>query len=188
MKIAQYDGVLINHLEGLYRPGEKDLAREVVEALGLTAVEVVFAEGAPPLISVHPNADDRDATSNVMFLAEMSPAAAELEERLASCIAADEGLSVAMTAYQEKARTKPGGIPHFGLRYRSHEALDAVKERLSSEVTPELAERVTVTEMPPYKAAPGLPNIRQVFVYTDAFFVGPATFGQLIELQVDRDG
>ena len=39
-------------------------------------------------------------------------------------------------------------------------------------------------EQPPYPARPGVPNIRQVFVYSDVVTTSAAGAGQLIELQV----
>ena len=33
-KIAEYGGTLLNHVETLYRPGERELAVELAEALG----------------------------------------------------------------------------------------------------------------------------------------------------------
>jgi hypothetical protein len=40
--------------------------------------------------------------------------------------------------------------------------------------------------VPAYKPIEGLPDIRQIFVRTDVFFVGAASFEQAIELQVVR--
>lgn len=184
--ISEYKGKLLNHLEGLYRPGEHDLVVELLEALDMAAVDIVFAEGTSPLISVHPNGEDRDATQNVMFLTEMSPAHAELEKLLETRVAADPELGAAVKTYKDKARTRPSGIPHFGVRYPSTEAFEPVLDKLRNGLSPALKERVTVTEMPPYKVMAGLPEIRQVFLYQDVFVSGFSAFGQLIELQTDR--
>jgi hypothetical protein len=67
------------------------------------------------------------------------------------------------------------------------EAVDQVIEQLNA-TSEDLKARVTVTEMPPYPARPGMPDIRQVFVQSDVITTSPAGFGQAIELQVDRGG
>jgi hypothetical protein len=59
-------------------------------------------------------------------------------------------------------------------------------DRLEHGLSSELKARVSLWEVPPYKPISGLPDIRQVFVRTDVFFVGATPFEQAIELQVVR--
>jgi hypothetical protein len=181
-RIADYKGGLLNHLETLYRPGDRELALELVEALGLTTVDTGFAT----YVAVHPNGEDRNRLNNVMFLSEMLPQQAEIEAVIAQRIAADPALRAAIESYRDKARTEPFGIPHFGLRYPSAEALAPVLDKLGR-LSPALKERVTVNELPPMEVpVEGFPDVKQVFVYTDVFTAGGAAYGQMIELQVER--
>ena len=186
-KISDYDGGLLNHLEAVYRPGDHELAVEFLQALGLSVAEIKFTQTSTKrLVAVHPNANDRDPTQNVMYLYEMAPAHAELDAVMQKKLASDPELQGAMAKFREVVRQTPGGTPHFGLRYTSAKALEPVLENLQSKVSPALHERVTVKEMPPYDVKEGMPSIRQVFVYTDVITASPGGYGQLIELQVDR--
>lgn len=187
MKISDYQGTFLNHLEANYRPGDCDLAVELVEALGLTAAPLEFTKNSPrPLIAIHPNAEDRDVTNNVIFIYEMAPAQAKLDSALRKKFLKDPELKEAVTSFQELFTQYPGGTPHFGLRYPSAEALDWAITKVQEGLSDELRQRVTITEMPPYPAMPGMPDIRQVFVHTDVITTSPAGFGQLIELQIER--
>ena len=187
-KIADYKGGLLNHLETLYRPGDRALAIELVEALGLTVIDTGFVnEAGSTYLAAHPNGDDRDRTNNVILLSEMLPSQAAIEARISRLIAADAELAQAFDDYAGKARTDPFGTPHFGLRYPSEDALAPVLDRLRNGLSAALEPRVSVNELPPLEEkVEGFPDIRQVFVYTDVFGVGGAAYGQLLELQVER--
>lgn len=184
--IADYQGCFLNHLEGFYRPGDRALAVELVEALGLVAADIRFTAKSPPTLAVHPNDNDRDPTNNVMFLYEMpevqQTVLAVLEQRLAS----DPELAAAIADYREAARKMPPIMPHFGLRFGSSEAVKAAVDRLETAISPALRARIAIWEVPPYEPIEGLPDIRQVFVRTDVFSFGTLGFEQAIELQVDR--
>lgn len=185
-KISDYRGTLLNHLEANYRPGDRDLAVEFVEALGLVAAPLEFTKTSPrPLIAIHPNKDDRDPTTNVIFIYEMAPAQTELDMVLRKKLEADPELKQAMSGFRTSLQQYPGGSPHFGLRYQSTEELEPVLDRLKK-LSPKLQDRVTVNEMPPYPVKEGMPAIRQIFVHTDVLTTSPAGFGQLVELQVER--
>jgi hypothetical protein len=183
--ISEYDGRLLNHLAVFYRPGERDLAWELAEAIGMTAVDIPIAEGFS-LIAAHPNDDDRDITNNIIFLSEMEPMQAALDGLIAKKAAADPELSEVLNAYRERSKAQPESHPHFGIRFTSSETLDPVVEKLRTQLSPALRERVTVTETPPYGTIPPFPDIRQVFVHTDVFATGSHLYGQIIELQVER--
>lgn len=186
-RIADYKGVLLNHFEAVYRPGDRELAKEFLSALGMTVREFSFTANSPSqMFAVHVDATDQDPTSNVAFLHQMSPAQAALDELVRDRLANDADLAAAHEAWRDMVRKAPGGTPHLGIRYRSMEAVDAVAEALQTSLSEALAGRVTVTEMPPYPARPGVPNIRQVFVHTDVLTTGMAGQGQLFELQVER--
>lgn len=183
---SEYQGGFLNHLEGVYRPDDRALAKELAEALGLLVREVRFTETSHPLLSVHPNGEDLDPTNNVIFLYEMTPDDDAFVALLQDRMAADAELRSAVEARRERVRTRPASMPHFGLRYRSREALERVLDRLRAGLSADLAGRVSVAEMPAYKPIAGLPDIRQVFVSSDVFAIGSLGLDQVIELQVER--
>ena len=186
MKISDYDGKLLNHLEAVYRPGDRQLAREFLTALGLAIEDYGNSDpDSTKMLGIHFEPADRDPTNNIIFLHQMSPTQAAFDEILRKRLAEDPELADAQAAFLETIKAYPGGTPHFGVRYRSKETLDAVIERLG-EASPALAGRVTVNEMPPYPPMLGMPSIRQVFVRTDVISTSPGGFGQTIELQNER--
>jgi hypothetical protein len=183
--MAEYRGGLLNHLEALYRPGDRELAIEFVEALGCTTTDTGFAtETGSSYISVHPFGADSDPLNNVFYVSEMLPRQVELEDLIRARIEGDAAIQDALAGYREKAKTFPFGIPHFGLRYPSVEALKPVLERLDKGVSPALKARVTVHPIQVFEAANGIPDVTQAFVYTDVVVTGSSALGQLIELQV----
>src|SRR5581483_870236 len=184
-RISEYDGTLLNHLQGFYRAGDRALAIELVKALGLACVEVPIT-GTFSLLRVHANAKDLDTVDNVIFLTEVGQRQAALEALLQKRMATDPELNDAVSQYRDSARTHGDGHPHLGLRFPTTAALESVLERLRTELSPALRERVSMVEMPPYGQVADFPDIRQIFVYTDVFTFGSATYGQVIELQVKR--
>src|ERR1700710_1705073 len=114
-KISEYQGGLLNHLETVYRPGDHALAVEFLEALGMSVTEIKFSETSTKrLVAMHPNADDRDPSQNIMFLHEMAPAHAELDAVMQEKFGTDSELKSAMAKYREFVTQMPGGAPHFG--------------------------------------------------------------------------
>ena len=185
-KIGDYSGQLLNHFEAVYRPGDRRLAREFLTALGLCVEDYSAPDpDADTMLGIHFEATDRDATNNIIFLHRMSESQAKLDAILQSRLTSDSELAEAYAKFLETVSAYPGATPHFGIRYRSMAALDAVVTRLGT-VSSGLKARVTVTEMAPYPTRPGMPDIRQVFVRTDVITTSPAGFGQTIELQVER--
>ena len=173
---------MLNHVELLHRPGELDLALELFEVLGCRA------EPYDRVTSwIHVSPDDDDRLNNVLYVSEIRPEQRDLEVALAQAIDDDHALAAARTAYLHKMRTRPHGIPHFGLRYPSFDAVDAVLARLAHDLPPALAGRVTVGEV----IRPGHPQsmtdeLIQAFVDTDVVASGLFTFRQMIELQGQR--
>lgn len=185
-RISEYQGCFLNHLEGVYRKEDRDLAIELAEALGLTVTEMRFTATSNPLLAVHPNGQDRDPTNNIIFLFEMPELQRRVLDLMERNVGRDEELGAAMEAYRTAARAMPPIMPHFGLRYGSTDELAAVVDRLENNLSEALKARIGVFEVPPYKAIDGLPDIRQVFVRTDVFGIGAIGFDQAIELQVVR--
>lgn len=184
-RISEYGGVLLNHFEAMHRPGDRELATEFLGALNLAVVELSFT-ATSKLIAVHIDQEDRDFTNNIIFLHQMGPAHAELDALIREKFQTDPELKAAYAQVRESMQKGPGGTPHFGLRYRAMDTLESVVDKLRNSVSDSLKERVTVTEMPAYPVKEGMPDIKQVFVYTDVITTSPAGYGQLIELQVER--
>jgi hypothetical protein len=184
--ISEYSGSFLNHLEGFYRPGERDLAIELARALGLTVEEIRFTPTSNPIVAVHPNGDDMDPTNNVIFLFEMPEKLRRVLDLVEAKAESDAELRDAMQDYRDAVGAMPAMMPHFGLRFGSDDQLQTVVDRLRTGLGPDLEDRVSVFEAPRYQPVEGLPDIRQVFVRTNVFTMGAAGFEQAIELQVDR--
>jgi len=55
-KISDYQGNLFSHVAAVYRPGERDIAVEFVEALGCVAVDTPgMADSGSPFMAIHPS-------------------------------------------------------------------------------------------------------------------------------------
>jgi hypothetical protein len=185
-QISDYAGAFYNHMEGIFRPEDRELALELAEALGLTVQEIRFTATSRPIIALHPNGEDKDPTNNVFFLFPMPEGQQKVLDLMKAKIAADPELDAAISEFREAAHRMPPMMPHFGLRYRSSAELKAVTDRIGNGLSPALKARVGLFEVPHYDPVGGLPDIRQVFVTTDVFTIGTAGFEQAIELQVDR--
>ncbi|MCB2073664.1 MAG: hypothetical protein H6917_12395 [Novosphingobium sp.] len=184
--IADYTGAFFNHMEGIFRPEDRELALELAQALGLTVQEIRFTETSRPIVALHPNGDDKDPTNNVFFLFPMPEGQQRVLDLMKVRIADDPELRAVIGEFRESARKMPPLMPHFGVRYRSSAELEAVTDRIANGLSPALKDRVSLFEVPHYDPVEGLPDIRQVFVTTDVFTIGTAGFEQAIELQVDR--
>lgn len=181
------EGHLLNHVEILYRPGERHLAIAFFEALGCTVVDSGADAGAgSTILYVYPEATWQDRLNNVLYLSEVREPQRRLEEVLASRLAGDRGLRDALAAYDDKARHRPHGTTHFGIRYPAFDALEVVIDRLQRALAPELAARVAVDPVRPGDPRSMTDELLQAFVRTDVVCAGLFTFGQLIELQVQR--
>ncbi|TVV76631.1 hypothetical protein [Sphingomonas solaris] len=182
--IATYKGTLLNHLETVYRPGERDVAIALVEALGCTITDTGFAsDRGETFLAVHPNADDRDRESNVFYMSPMTAEQEAIETRLAHHVAADASLRDGVSAYRGKAHGRPFGIPHFALRYPSVDAVEAVAARLERLAAAGLGERLHLRIFRPEEADSARGRLIQGFVHQDVIVAGSFMLGQLIELQ-----
>lgn len=183
--ISDYEGQLLSHLQGFFRKGDRELAVELMQALGFACVEVQTS-GSHSLTRIHINGGDRSKVDNVLFLSEMPAHQAQLEDILRDRMASDGELRDAISLYRTVARTNGDGSPHVGVHYRTNADLERALDAVEHHLSPALAGRVSVKEMPPYGVVADFPDIRQVFVHTDVFAFGSTTLGQTIELQVER--
>jgi len=186
--LTDYHGRLLNHVEVLYQRGERDLAICFMEALGCTVVDTLTDSGTgSTILYVWPDGTERDRLNNIIYLSEIREPQWALEQVLNARIAGDRELGDAVAAYDLKARTKPHGITHFGLRYPSFDDLEVVIDQLQHHLPPGLDGRVEVDPIRPGDARSMTDELIQAFVRTDVICAGLFPFGQLIELQAQRD-
>ena len=183
-QVSDYTGNLLSHVAAVYRPGERDLAVEFVEALGCAAADTPgMAASGSPYVSVHPNPDDRDPINNVFYLSLMMPQQLVLEQALKLGMEANPALRDAAKAYREIMLAEPASTAHFALNFPSMEALEPVLERLANGLRPELAERVSVKVIRPGDPGSFGNDCTIAFIYTDVIASGVGSFGLMIELQ-----
>ena len=182
--IAEYDGKLLNHVEALYRQGERELAIELVEALGCAVSDTGFkGDGVDTFLAVHPNPDDRNPNNNVFYISQIRPDQLAVEERLKRLRDEDGDFAVLLENYRREARTKPFGIPHFSLRYPSSQAVDEVSARIDASLRDRLKDRLHLRIFRPGDADAAVGRLTQGFLYQDVIVSGSFLMGQLIELQ-----
>lgn len=183
-KIANYTGNLLNHVETLYRPGEREIAIRMARALGGGISDTGFkGDGDESFLAVHPNPDDPDIRNNAFFMSPMRPEQQAVEARLLRLAEEDTAFATRLETYRHIARTKPFGVPHFALRYATDDAVAAAAERVKSALGAELGDRLHVRVFEPGVSGAVGARVVQGFVYQDVIVSGSFLYGQLIELQ-----
>lgn len=168
----------INHVEMVYRPGERALAAAFFELLGMRVTDRGgrwFTALADPA--------GTDGSDNACYASEVTPAQWVLEQTLTE--ADGDPVGVAALAYREQLRAEPQSSFHFGVRFLDRTDFDATLERVrAAETAGPLAGRVALAGVFD-PAAPGAlaPNMVQAFVRTDVIAAGLLAFGQHVELQ-----
>jgi hypothetical protein len=185
---------LLNHVEFVYAPGERALARTLFEGLGLRVLDPqtdpvpdeLGPAGAPYLI-VYLDAESHDLIDNVFYASEASDAQWRFETALRERMHADPELSNLHGGFRAAYSAMPQAMTHVGVGYPNADEVKAAMARLRA--SPELAGRLTLSDV----FEPGGPGsvddrVVQAFVYTDLISVGLLSGGQQIELQVRLDG
>ena len=182
--ISEYEGELLNHVEALYRPGERAIAIELAEALGCAITDTGFrSDAGSTFLAIHPNPKDRNIGNNVFYLSEMTPEQQAVEERLRWLSAEDAGLRDALDIYRSKARGRPFGVPHFALRYASAQAIEDVARRLDESLAPRLKDRLHIRIFRPGDPDGASSKLTQGFLYQDIVVSGAFLLGQSMQLQ-----
>lgn len=182
--IAEYTGNLLNHVETLYRPGEREIAVQLVQALGCAVSDTGFkGDGEETFLAVHPNPDDRNMQNNAFYMSPMRPEQQAVETRLKCLSEEDADFRVKLEVYRQTARTKPFGVPHFALRYPSGQAVQQVADTLEKSLASKLGDRLHIRVFRPEDADAAGGSLVQGFVYQDVIVSGSFLYGQLIELQ-----
>jgi hypothetical protein len=174
-------GRALNHVELVYRPGERALAGRVFELLGCRPHD----RGGTYLTSfVEPS--EGDFVNNTVYCSEVTPEQWRLECALTDALAAESPVAAAAMAYLDRLRREPQRSTHFGIRVPDREAYDGVLEavRDAGAHDPELAGRIQLSAV----FAPGDPGsltdtMIQAFVHTDVVAAGLLVLGQHFELQ-----
>src|SRR4051794_23734409 len=174
-------GHRLNHVEMVYRPGERALAGRVFELLGM---RVLDRGGTWMTALVDP--DVADFSNNACYASEVTPEQWELEQTLAAALDGDDaGVGHAARAYLDRLHAEPQRSFHFGIRFHARDDFDATLERVrAADDDPELAGRVTLARVfHPDEPGAAAPNMIQAFVRTDVVAAGVLAFGQHVELQ-----
>jgi hypothetical protein len=174
-------GHRLNHVEMVYRPGERALAGRVFELLGM---RVLDRGGTWMTGLVDP--DVADFSNNACYASEVTPEQWALEQTLADAVdGSDDAVGASVRAYLDRLRTEPQRSFHFGIRFHSRDDFDATLERIrAADADPELAGRIAVSAVfHPDDPGAAAPNMIQAFVRTDVVAAGVLAFGQHVELQ-----
>jgi|SRR4051812_9853815 hypothetical protein len=182
--ISEYRGNLLNHVETLYRPGERALAIELAEALGCTITDTGFkGDGDETFLAVHPNPDDLNPQNNAFYMSPMRPEQLALEDHLKKLSGEDAQFQSKLQQFYGVARSKPFGVPHFALRYATGKAVQAAADRVREKLGAKLGDRLHIHVFRPRDADAAVDTIVQGFLHQDVIVSGSFLYGQLIELQ-----
>lgn len=175
--LSGYKGRMLNHIETVYRPGERHLAVKLFKAIGCEVSEF----GEYLRIQIAPG--EKDPLNNVLYASEVTPEQWQFEQRLQAALAGESPLAVAHDGYDGRFRRQPQRTAHFGIRFPSYAKLEAALSDLENNLDPELKGRLEVAAV----FRPGDPGsygkIMQAFLKTDIVAAGIVTLGQHIELQ-----
>lgn len=176
------NGAVLSHVEAVYRPGERQLAIDLFEALGCK----VHDTGTPSLsganyLSVHPDPGVR-GLDDVLYLSEMTDEQARLDAIVRQRAEADPELSAARADFRKLASERPFGLSHIAMRYPDYESLEKVLDGLEDRLTSEMKERSVYRVFRPGDATEIVWESVQAFIYTDIAVTGCTAFGQVFEL------
>ena len=184
---------MLSHLELVYAPGERGLARTLLRALGFRVLDPQadpvppeLGPAAAPFLIVYVDPGSEDVFDNVLYVSEVSAPQRRFEEALRARLGGDLELGKLHAELRAAYADSPQMMTHLGVGFASAEELEQACERVAR--TPELAGRVVVS--PVFR--PGGPGslddrVVQAFVYTDVVATGLLCAGQQIELQVRVD-
>jgi hypothetical protein len=171
----------LNHVELLYRPGERELSQHFLSLLGLRPVD---RGGTWYTALIEP--DLADFANNTLYASEMTAEQQALERALAGAMEQVHELRVASDAYEARLRREPQRSAHFGIRYPTLELLEEAADRVAAagRDDPRLAGRVGVSGIfRPGDPGAATDTMVQAFVRNDIIAAGLLTHGQHIELQ-----
>lgn len=172
---------ILNHVELVHRPGERELAKEVFELLGCRALD-----RGGEFVSAMVEGIDEARPDNVLYVSEVTDEQWAFEQALEKTLGTEHVLHDAAERYLGRLRHEPQRSFHFGIRCEDRaeweRRLDAI--RSVADTRPHLAGRVVVSGVF-FPGDPGAYTDRmaQAFIWTDVIASGLLTLGQHIELQ-----
>lgn len=177
--IVDGKGRLLNHVELVYRPGERQLVAKVFEVLGCGVIETGGTYLVIPVVK-----GSNDMSNNVFYASEVTPEQWRFEQELQKQFRAESSLAAAYRSFDTRMVREPQRTTHFGVRFPTVKMLDATLDRIMKLDDPALKGRLKVSGV----FRPGDPGsitntLIQAFVKTDVFAAGFITLGQHIELQ-----
>lgn len=178
----QKTSAVLSHVEAVYRPGERQLAIDLFEALGCKTYDSgTKSLSGSTYISIHPDPGVR-GMDDVIYLSEMTAEQSRMEQILRQRIESDEELRAARDAFRVLASERPFGLSHVAVRYPTYESLEKVLDGLEDRLTPEMKSRSVLKVFRPGDATEIQWESVQAFIYTDIAVSGVSTFGQVFEL------
>ncbi len=163
----------ITHVEFLYAPGERDLAKEVFTVLGCQVVDrggVFFTAFVDP--------SEGDYSNNVFYASEATAEQQAFEEALRS--SAGEAAGV----FAQVRRRIPQRAFHCGFRVRDEAALEALIADVHVAAAGPLAGRIDIAGVfRPGDPAALATTMVQAFIWTDVVACGLVSLGQILEAQ-----
>jgi hypothetical protein len=182
MEAEAKTGAVLSHIEAVYRPGDRQLAIDLFEALGCKTYDTNTPSlSGASYISVHPDPGVR-GMDDVIYLSEMTAEQARLDEIVRQRSETDPEFSAARADFRKLASERPFGLSHIAMRYPDYESLEKVLDGLEDRLTPEMKERSVLRVFRPGDAAEIVWESVQAFVYTDIAVTGCTAFGQVFEL------
>lgn len=185
---------LLNHVEFVYAPGERALARMLFEGLGFRVVDPQtdpvpdeLGPAAAPYLIIFLDPGDEDLIDNVLYASQASDAQWRLETAIRERIQDDPTTASAHADFRAAHARLPQAMTHVGIAYPNADEVQAAITRLAA--IPELTTRLQLSDV----FLPGDPGsvddrVVQAFVYTDLISVGLLCGGQQLELQARLDG
>jgi hypothetical protein len=172
---------LINHVEFVYRAGERKLAARVFELLGFRVMD----DGKSEFMAACADPLAPDMVDNVCYASQVTAQQWAFEEQLQKAFASGDPLARAHAGYHALLTREPQRAMHWGMHTSTLEDLEATVERVRQvkSLAPELEGRISVSGTY-YPGDPGslAPNIVQAFFYTDVIASGLLSIGQHIEI------
>ncbi|HEX7856845.1 MAG TPA: hypothetical protein VF503_24465 [Sphingobium sp.] len=147
---------MLNHLETLYRLGEREVAIELAEALGCA---ISYAgpngDGVDTFLAARPSPDNHGNQNNVFYMSQVRPEQQALERELLRLSGEASSLAQKLESYRQAARVRPYGLPHFSLRYGSANEIEQVADRINKSLTNKLSDRLHLHIIRPDEKAGG---------------------------------
>ena len=184
---------LLNHVEFVYAPGERGLAKKLFVALGCRVVDPQTDEvpedlgpAAAPYLIIYLDPADPNAFDNVFYASDVTPVQWSFERALREQLAAEGSLADTARALRAQFAHTPQAMTHLGMAFPSVSELEAAVARI--EADSDLSRRVQRSKI--YR--PGEPDsaddrVVQTFVHTDVCSNSLLATGQQFELQVRLD-